>query len=205
MTVHRRETRRPPDAPPARAALWWYCRAGDPSGRSDKRPSAHKAAGLAVLEYVLLLALVALAGGAGLVLLGASTRGPASWAHQIEVKLQASSNGDGGSGGGPGDAWWCTSDRSGCVATVPVGGTVVVHFWATGGQPPYSYALAGQPGFARLASPDYNGGTGEIVISPLQCSDVGRYGPMSLTVTPSQGAGTAGLLTFSVRVAAGTC
>ena len=214
MTGHRQEMQALPQVRWAGTALRSACRAGDRPGPARARapadpnpacPPAGEVAGLAVVEYVLLLALVALAGGAALVLLGASTRGPASWAHQITVQLQARSQAGGGSGGGSGDSWWCTSESTGCIATVPVEGTVVVHFWATGGEPPYSYALAGQPGFARLASADYGGGTGEVVISPVLCSDVGLHGPMSLTVTPSLGVGTAGMLTFSVRVARGPC
>ena len=167
-------------------------------------------AGAAILEYVLLLALVALVAIGGLVYLGRSS---ASHARQTgnavrEVALRGSARDD---RNGQGPKSWCSSGKSGCELTVAVGGQEVISFWVTGtGAGPYSYSLytasrdgaeGSVPAFLKLYSQEQ-----KVYVEPTQAScppGAGRsytYSGITLLAADRATPPDTGQLTFSVRV-----
>ena len=86
---------------------------------------------------------------------------------------------------------------SSCSDDIPVNGQQVRSiFWATGGTPPYSYALTGAPSFMSLDSSDE-----EVVIQPTNCAqDVGTYNGIAIVVTDSANPPSTGQLVFSLTV-----
>jgi hypothetical protein len=166
--------------------------------------------GASIFEYVLLVAVIALAATGGLVYLGKSpARQLSSAAGQVALgaapagtssSLPAGEGGSGGeaAGGGAGGTPWCSSSGGNCAATVAVGEQRVITFWATGGTEPYTYRLQGGPGFVTLDRQDQ-----QIVVLPTTCSEGGTaYPAISLVVTDSSVPPLTGTLTFSVSVPA---
>jgi hypothetical protein len=159
--------------------------------------------GVSILEYALLVTLVALVAAGSLLYLG---RGPSRVARHVGYNVAVADNSAaGGSGdplngtssGTPPVKYWCTSGQSSCTDPIDVSQTETVHFWVSGGVPPYAYTLEGQPSFVSLDAPDR-----EINIAPTNCtSDPGTYS-VSLIVhdsaTPTPNTGT---LSFTLNVA----
>jgi hypothetical protein len=122
-----------------------------------------------MLEYVLLVALVAAASIGALVYLGRGSASPSHLVHQAAVEL--------GSGGGPAvspGSEWCSSAATGCSDHVSAGNNQTIDFWASGGLSPYSYSLSNAPSFVSLRDLDAAGGKGEAAVGP-SCPDVGTH------------------------------
>jgi hypothetical protein len=94
--------------------------------------------GATILEYVLLVALVAMASAGALVYLGRGSASPGRAANNAAIGV---SGGDGGSSGATPTTTWCASSASGCTLEAGVGDPKTINFWATGGIPPYNYSL----------------------------------------------------------------
>lgn len=154
--------------------------------------------GATMLEYVLLLALIAMAGTVGLIYLGTSDAGPSHAATHAAAGLSAS--------GIPGPTVhptaWCTSSVHTCSDKVALGQTQTVDFWSSGGAPPYSYELKGGASFAHLQGVDASAGTGKVAIAPVLCDQVGRY-DLAIVVTDSGAPPVHGSLHFALTVAPG--
>jgi len=145
--------------------------------------------GASLLEYALLLALVAVVATGALVLVGRSARSPQRVAASAAKAVGLS---------GHSTKWWCTSTMTApCSLTVEEGYTRVIHLFPIGGSPPYQYYLVGAPqrGFLTL-----EGAQSEVVVSP-SCGDTGSYPRITLVVTDT--AGNRGQLVFSLVVAKG--
>lgn len=163
--------------------------------------------GASLLEYVLLVGLVAMICCGTLLYLG---RGSASPSHTVnDVGGNVVSAGTAPSGGlgdviggstvGAAVKAWCTSTESGCTDPMLINGqTEVIQFWATGGTGPYSYQLQGSvPQFMIPDWPDH-----KITIAPTDCKqDPGTYA-VSLVVSDS--AGDTGTLNFTLNVEPGS-
>jgi len=149
------------------------------------RPGAET--GATLFEYVLLLAVVALASAGALIYFGHSAASPARQLKSVERAVSL--------GGSQSGALWCASDGTGpCTMTVAVGTQKTINFWASGGVAPYSYSLKKNPGFLTLYSQ-----ANEIVVHPTSCPPGGpTYSGLTLLVT--DGAQETGELTFSVTV-----
>jgi Flp pilus assembly pilin Flp len=170
--------------------------------RAQFGPGQRDDRGVSIFEYVLLVTLVALVATGSLLFLG---RSPSHVANNVGNNVVAAGNsGPGGGGDPPGGTStgtpvkvWCTSGESGCTDPVDVLQTETIHFSVSGGTPPYTYTLKGQPSFVTLDAPDR-----EIMIAPTNCSsDPGSYN-VSLIVddsaTPTPNTGT---LNFTLDVA----
>jgi hypothetical protein len=153
---------------------------------------AHYERGASLLEYALLLALVAVVATGALVMVGKSARSPQRVAGNVAKAVGLS---------GHSTKWWCTSTTTApCTLSVAEGETRVIHLFPSGGRPPYGYYLVGAPqdGFLKLVS-----GSNEVVVAPT-CGDAGTYPGVTLIVTDTAGDG--GQLVFSVVVLSGaTC
>ena len=178
--------------------------------------------GVSVLEYVLLVALVAMVATGTLLYLGRSSGSPSHVANNVGDNVAVGSNSLSGIGGndvaagtssGSGVAGssikgtstgapvkaWCTSGETGCSDPMLMNGQPeIIHFWATGGSGTYSYQLQGSvPPFMIPDWPDH-----EIKVEPTDCSqDPGTY-IVSLVVSDS--AGDTGTLNFTLNVAPGS-
>lgn len=161
----------------------------------SKRWRSYPEDGISLLEYVLLVALVAMAAVGSLLYLGRSTSSPAHAASHVALGVSGSTGLPGGSASS-GSSAWCTSGASSCSDAIPVNGQQQIHILATGGTPPYSYALTGAPPFMSLDSSDE-----EVVIQPTNCAqDVGTYNGISIVVTDSANPPSTGQLVFSLTV-----
>jgi hypothetical protein len=152
-----------------------------------------------MLEYVLLVALVAAASTGALVYLGRGSASPSHLVQQAAVEL----GGRGGSAVSTGSEW-CSSAATGCSDQLSAGNNQTIDFWASGGLSPYSYSLSNAPSFVSLRDLDAAGGKGEAVVEP-SCSDVGTYNHISIVVQDSSTPPSKGTLTFSLTVATGSC
>jgi hypothetical protein len=161
--------------------------------------------GVSTLEYVLLVALVAMIAFGSLVYLGRGSGSPAHVANNVGDNVSggaaASGAGDplaGTSTGTPVKAW-CASGESGCTDPMEMNGqTEVIHFQVTGGTQPYRYQLQGSvPTFVIPDWPDQ-----EISVQPDNCKDDPGAYDISLVVTDSTGA--TGQLNFTLNVATGS-
>ena len=159
--------------------------------------------GVAILEYVLLVALVALAGTGALVYFGRSPAGPANQLNTAASAVGVGGYASPGQAGGPsgaaggGGAPWCKSGEAGCTVYLSAGAYETITFSPTGGVAPYSYSLQNAPGFLTLEKQDET-----ILVGPASCP-VGStssytYGGVSLLVTDD--ANQRGELTFAVAV-----
>jgi hypothetical protein len=154
------------------------------------RPHRLREDGASLLEYALLLALVAVVAIGALVVVGRSARSPARVAANVATAVGLS---------GHSTRWWCTSAaRTPCSLTLDEGETRLIHLFPTGGSPPYTYSLLGAPqsGFLTLDQAE-----NEVLVAPI-CGDSGTYPGITLLVTDS--VGHRGQLVFSVVVHKGT-
>ncbi len=156
-------------------------------------------AGASLLEYVLLVALVAAMGAGALAYLGRSNANFTRAGSAVSVGA-SDQPGAPGSPGPPGSTSWCTSGRSGCSDTVVSGSGQVISFTASGGTAPYHYSLRGNPTFVNLSDLDPATGKGEIVVSPPTCAQAQDYGAVTLVVTGSGLPAGRGVLSFSLSV-----
>ena len=138
-----------------------------------------------MLEYVLLVALVAMIATGTLMYLGQGSDSPGHVANNVAIngdalQLRPGEAVGGASIGTPGQAW-CTSGQTGCTDPMAMNGqTEVIHFWASGGAPPYSYTLEGQQPFMTL-----DPSARDITVAPTNCfDDLGKYS-LSLIVQDS--------------------
>ncbi|MGC8627672.1 MAG: Flp family type IVb pilin [Acidimicrobiales bacterium] len=158
---------------------------------SGQRGRLRGEAGVAIFEYVLLVASIAVAAIGALVYFGSASGGPV---HELNSAGSAVALG-GTRSGTP----WCTSYESGCRVTVPVGGGVTIDFSVSGGTEPYSFSLENAPSFLSLDSRDR-----EVLVDPARCpaSRAGNYtyNGVSLLVSDSGRPPVTGRLTFSVTV-----
>ncbi len=155
--------------------------------------------GASILEYVLLLALVAAIGVGALAYLGRSDANFTQAGRAVSVGI----SGPGGAQVSSGSAGWCASGRAGCADTVVSGSGQVISFSASGGTAPYHYSLHGNPAFMSLSGLDPTTGKGEIVVSPPSCAQVQDYNAIVLVVTDSALPIGKGVLTFSLAVSKG--
>jgi hypothetical protein len=163
--------------------------------------------GISILEYVLLVGLVAMVAFGALIYLG---RGSASPSHVADHVATNVTGGGGGAAGAGGDLMngtstgtpmkaWCTSSETGCTDPMYMNGqTEVIHFWATGGTGSYSYQLLGS--VPPFMVPDWS--AHEITVKPTDCSqDPGTY---ILSLVVSDTSGDTGDLNFTLSVAKGS-
>jgi len=151
--------------------------------------------GISLIEYVLLVTLVAMVAVGSLLYLGRSTSSPAHAASHVALGVSGSPGAPGGSAHS-GSPAWCTAGATNCSDAIPVNGQQVIHFWASGGTPPYSYALTGAPPFMSLDS-----NSEEVLIQPTNCAqDVGTYNGITIVVTDSATPQDSGQLVFSLTV-----
>jgi hypothetical protein len=178
--------------------------------------------GVSVLEYVLLVALVAMVATGTLLYLGRGSGSPSHVANNVGSNVAFGTNPGSGnasnsaavgnssgsavagssikgtSTGAPVKAW-CTSGETGCSDPMLMNGQPeIIHFWATGGSGTYSYQLQGS--VPPFMIPDWS--DHEIMVEPTDCSqDPGTY-IVSLVVSDS--AGDTGTLNFTLNVAPGS-
>ena len=162
--------------------------------------------GVSLLEYVLLVALVALVATGSLLYLGRGSASPSHIANHVGSVASVTNPGGGGARGaldgtstGTPVKAWCTSGGTRCSDPMLMNGqSEIIHFWATGGTGNYTYQLQGSvPAFMIPDWPDH-----EITIQPMDCSkDLGTY-LVSLVV--SDNAGDTGTLKFSLNIAKGS-
>ncbi len=161
---------------------------------------------MSILEYILLVTLVAMVAFGTLVYLGQGSGSPGHVANNVGSVAAGGSAalsgvGDpisGTSTGTPVKAW-CTSGQAGCSDPMAMNGqTEVIHFQVSGGSGGYTYQLQGSvPSFML---PDWP--AQEITVDPTDCSeDPGTY-DIALVVTDS--AGDTGDLKFTLNVASGS-
>lgn len=143
------------------------------------------------MEYVLVVAVVALGAIGALVYFGGTNAG---LAHEIKTSGNAIAL-----GAGPGPKAWCTNRESGCRVSVPIGGGATINFSATGGTKPYSFSLENAPRFLTLDSRDHT-----VLVEPRSCppGSIGSYtyNGVTLLVTDSARPPGHGRLRFSVVV-----
>ncbi len=165
--------------------------------------------GVSILEYVLLVALVAMIAAGTLVYLGRGSASPGHVANNVgnnvavgDNMLQVGSGAavGGGSTGTPGPAW-CASGQTDCTDPMAMNGqTEVIHFWASGGTSPYSYTLEGQQPFMTL-DPTAR----EITIAPTNCfQDLGKYSLSLIVQDSAKPTPNTGRLDFTLQVDAGS-
>ena len=174
---------------------------------SERRRTNRREQGASTLEYVLLVALVAMVSFGALVYLGRGSASPGRVAGHVATRVMVGDHGitgaegsliQGAASGTPVKAW-CTSSDSACSDPMSVNGqTEVIHFWATGGIRPYSYILQGGPQFMSL-DPIAR----EITITPT-CGDLGTYSPSLIVHDSAQPTPATGELHFSLTVEKGT-
>jgi hypothetical protein len=152
-----------------------------------------------MLEYVLLVALVAALSASALAYLGRGTTSPSHLVHQTAVEL-----GSGGVSAGSAGGEWCSSTATDCDDQVSAGTEQTIDFWASGGSSPYSYSLSNAPNFVSLQDLDAAGGKGEAAVGP-SCLDVGTYNNISIIVQDSSTPPSKATLTFSLTIASGSC
>jgi hypothetical protein len=174
--------------------------------------------GVSVLEYVLLVTLVAMICCGALIYLGRGSASPAHAANDAGNDVVSATNlasggvgdalgGSGGAAASPLDGTqsrasveaWCTSGETGCRDPMLMNGqSEIIHFWATGGSGMYSYQLQGSvPPFVVPDWPNH-----EITVSPTDCaSDPGTY---AVSLVVSDTAGDTGTLDFTLTVSAGS-
>jgi hypothetical protein len=157
--------------------------------------------GVSVLEYVLLVALVAMVATGALLYLGRGTASPLHVANNVGNNVSLGQNGGQGGAGtspigvSPSDTYWCTSGQSNCTDPMVVSGTEEIQFTLSGGTAPYSFTLQGQQSFMSLDPAKHT-----INIHPSSCKDAGSY-MISLEVTDSAVPPDTGTLTFTLDVA----
>ncbi len=162
---------------------------------------------MSVLEYVLLVALVAMVSFGTLMYLGQGSGSPAHVANNVANNVVTQNGplpgGQGGpitgaSSGTPVKAW-CTSGETGCTDPMYMNGQAeVIHFWATGGTGTYTFQLQGS--VPPFMVPDW--AAREISVEPTDCShDPGTY---SVSLVVSDSAGDTGELNFTLNVAQGS-
>ena len=181
-----------------------------PRWRLGRGEGSFGEAGAAILEYVLLVALVALVAVGGLVYLGHTNARPVRQAGSLvrDMALRGSAR---GGHGGQGPKRWCSSGQSGCMVTVAVGGQEVIRFWVTGGGTgPYTYSLhaasgdgteTSPPAFLKLYSQAQKV---SVEPTPTSCPPGAgtsyTYNGITLSVADHSTPPDTGQLTFSVRV-----
>ena len=181
-----------------------------PRWRLGRGEGSFGEAGAAILEYVLLVALVALVAVGGLVYLGHTNARPVRQAGSLvrDMALRGSAR---GGHGGQGPKRWCSSGQSGCVVTVAVGGQEVIRFWVTGGGTgPYTYSLYAASGDGTETSPPaflklYSQAEKvSVEPTPTSCPPGAgtsyTYNGITLSVADHSTPPDTGQLTFSVRV-----
>ena len=157
--------------------------------------------GVSILEYVLLVALVAMVATGALLYLGRGTASPLHVANNVGNNVSLGQNGGQGGAGSspigvsPSDTYWCTSGQSNCTDPMVVSGTEEIQFTLSGGTAPYSFTLQGQQSFMSLDPVKHT-----INIHPSSCKDAGSY-VISLIVTDSAIPPDTGTLTFTLDVA----
>jgi hypothetical protein len=157
--------------------------------------------GVSILEYVLLVALVAMVATGTLLYLGRGSASPSHVANNVVNNVSVGQNGSQGGGGSspigvsPSDTYWCTSGQSNCTDPINVSGTEQIQFTLSGGTAPYSFTLQGQQSFMSLDPVKHI-----INIHPSSCKEAGNY-PISLIVTDSATPPDTGTLTFTLDVA----
>ena len=112
--------------------------------------------GVSILEYVLLVALVAMVATGTLLYLGRGSGQPIACGEQRRQQCVFGQNGARGvpaarqSACRPSDTYWCTSGQSNCTDPIDVSGTEQIQFTLSGGTAPYSFTLQGQQSFMSL-------------------------------------------------------
>ncbi len=158
--------------------------------RSHRRAAGDRGASL--LEYVLLLALVAMAGVGSLIYLGNGSSSASHVANQVAIGLNNAT---------PSSADWCTSSSDGCTLSVVAQGSKYIFLTAGGGTPPYAYSLQDAPAFLSLDG-------AMVTISPA-CSDAGVSSTgrtyTGITIVATDSTGKTGDLSFSLTVKPGDC
>jgi hypothetical protein len=165
--------------------------------------------GVSILEYVLLVALVAMIAAGALLYLGQGSASPGHVVNNVGNNVGVNNNVlqvgpgvavGGGSSGAPGQAW-CTSGQTDCTDPMAMNGqTEVIHFWASGGTPPYSYTLQGQQPFMTL-----DPSAREITVAPTDClQDLGEYSLALIVQDSATPTPNTGRLDFIVQVDAGS-
>jgi Flp pilus assembly pilin Flp len=162
--------------------------------------------GVSVLEYVLLVALVAMLAFGALVELGRGSASPAGTVSHVAVNAADQAGSAASPGGGPGSgtsprqgAPWCTSGQDACVDPLLINGQrQVIDFSATGGTGTYTYKLDGTVPPFVVAEWRYH----RISVDPTSCSqDPGDY---SLSLVVSDTEGHIGELSFTLDVGKGS-
>jgi len=151
--------------------------------------------GASLVEYALLVALVALVSVGALLYLGNSSAGAVHKAAQVAV---------GFSGPEPSGHDWCTSANRGCSDAIDVTGQQVIHLSAGGGKSPYTFYLRGAPSFVSLPEPGAGTGERDVYVHPTTCAQVGTYGGITVAVTDSASPQGRGELTFTLTVGPGS-
>jgi Flp pilus assembly pilin Flp len=172
------------------------------SGRRQRRNED----GVTMLEYILLVALVAMLAFGSLVYLGRGNGSPASVVNNVGNVAEggdptASQYGESSSGASGDTAVkaWCTTGQTGCTDPMDMNGqTEVITFQVSGGTGGYAYQLTGNvPPFVT-----HDWAEQTVTIRPTNCEqDVGTY-DISLVVTDN--AGDTGQLNFTLNVAPGS-
>jgi hypothetical protein len=159
--------------------------------------------GVTILEYVLLLAFVSLVAVGALVYFDKSNASPAGTAQRAASNLGVGVSGGNGTSRGPSPPDWCTSHTPTCTDTIAVNDRQTVHFWASGGVPPYGVSLTGAPRFVSIQDFDASAGSGEVTIAPASCSALGSY-RIGIIVNDGESPPSTGTLHFSLTVS-GSC
>jgi hypothetical protein len=188
-----------------------FCAAGPSAAsggsRVEMKRSRGREDGASILEYVLLVGLVAMVCCGALLYLGRGSASPSHTVNDISSNFVSTGSpppgglGDvmGSSATGTAVKTWCKSGEGGCTDPMLMNGqTEIIHFWATGGTGTYTYQLQGSvPPFMIPDWPDH-----EITVQPTDCAhDPGTY-TVSLVVSDS--AGDTGKLNFTLNVAPGS-
>jgi hypothetical protein len=166
-------------------------------------PKAKRDEGVTVLEYALLLALVSLVAVGALVYFDKSGASPSEAAQRAASNVGVGISGGHGTSPGPPSPDWCTSHTASCTDTIAVSNRQTIHFWASGGLPPYSATLTGAPRFVSIQEFDAPVGSGEVTIAPTDCSEAGSYW-VGITVNDAATPPSTGTLHFLLTVS-GSC
>lgn len=172
---------------------------------------------MAILEYMLLVALVAVAAIGALVYFGGVSAGPVHQLNNIGSALglggytstQAGQPSQPTGNFGGGKSAWCRSGSGPpCTLELQHNATLTINLAVRGGEGPDSYSLnysppQEEPGFLALESPGQNGQDETVQVGPARCppgGGPGYPGVFTLVVTDSASPPDTAQMRFSVEV-----